>query len=115
MALALLEAIKDKQPIVQNRIARIITDCQSAMAAIASISVSGNYGSVIRTIINLIELLAQRRVTIRIFWTAGHVNLRGNDLADDLAKMVAPEARTGCHNQVLSQSEAKGIIKGLIK
>ena len=39
-------------------------------------------------------LLAQRRVTVRVFWTAGHASLRGNDLADDLAKMAALEART---------------------
>ena len=68
------------------------------MAAIASSFVSGNYGSVIRTIIKLIDLSAQRSVIIRIFWTADHVNLRGNDLADDLSKMAAVEARTGCNN-----------------
>ena len=55
--------------------------------------------------------LACRAVKIQVFWTAGCIDLPGNDVADRLAKQAAFEASFLKDNESLSQSEAKAIIQ----
>ena len=106
-----LEATVNKYPPIYNRKLHIITDCQSAVLATINCDVSGNYGCILDRIKLLLNELTQRKVDLQIFWTAGHINLAGNDLADSLAKEAATLATTIVDSAPLSLSEAKTIIK----
>ena len=55
--------------------------------------------------------LACRAVKIQVFWTAGCIDLPGNDVAERLTKQAAFEASFLKDNESLSQSEAKAILK----
>ena len=108
-----LEAIANKNPPVYNRRAHLITDCQSAVHAVTNCAVDGNYGLLLSKIQQCVNLLNTRKVEVCIFWTAGHINLPGNDIADSLAKEAAVNAATSDTSEPISHSEAKTIIKNL--
>jgi ribonuclease HI len=108
-----LDAVAGRGPTVHDRKVHIITDCQSAVHAIAKCHVNQNHGFVLNKVKTLVKTLHSRNVQITVYWTAGHINLCGNDIADDLAKRAAIIAETLHNDEPISTSEAKATIKKL--
>ena len=74
-------------------------------------SLSGNFQYIIRIIRQLVDELDSSNIETIISWIGGHINLKPNDLADDLAKKAAEEARGLTESPPLSYSEFKNLIK----
>ena len=106
-----LESIVNKKPLINNRTVHILIVCQSVVHTLANGTADGNYGKTVRRIQDYVTVLYNREVKIYVFWTAGHIDLPGNDIADQLAKQVALGASSLITDEPLSQSEAKALIK----
>ena len=106
-----LQIVCDRRPVVHGRTVHVLTDCQSALQAVAGLNAEDNYGSVIRKIQHCVNDLATRNVLVNIKWIAGHINLSGNDAADYLAKQAATNAIELDCNEPLSVSEAKSFLR----
>ena len=91
--LALQQILKKTPPLRGNKI-HIITDCQSALQSAVKGDKTKNFGLVISSINTSVKELHDRQITVKIYWTAGHVSLEGNDLADRLANEAAAEGLT---------------------
>ena len=74
-------------------------------------SLSGNFQYIIRIIRQLVDELDSSNIETIISWIGGHINLKTNDLADDLAKKAAEEARGLTESPPLSYSEFKNLTK----
>ena len=59
----------------------------------------------------LMNYLNSSNIDTVISWVGGHIDLKPNDLADDLAKKAAEEARGLTESPPLSYSEFKNLIK----
>ena len=72
---------------------RLFSDSQTAIGIITLNWISKNYCDVIRNIKNLIRQLEADGWEITLFWTPGHTDIQGNEVADKLAKEAAAEAK----------------------
>ena len=61
--------------------------------------------------------LHSRGITVHMYWTVGHVNLPGNELADRLAKEASTQSKSGESDDThIPVSEMKNILrKTLVK
>ena len=107
-----LNTVQERQPEVTNQTLHILTDCQSAMHSILSMDTTGHYGYLLRQIQHSLKTLFFGSVTVKLAWTAGHINLRGNEQADAQAKKAAEEAALLTNNPYpASVSEVKTAIR----
>ena len=59
-----------------------------------------------------VSALRGRYNSVQIYWTAGHINLAGNELADKLAKKGALEAKTSLDlDYYVPVSEVKNLYR----
>ncbi|MEW8547348.1 MAG: ribonuclease H family protein, partial [Candidatus Thiodiazotropha sp.] len=72
---------------------RLFSDSQTAIGIITLNWTSKNYCDVIRKIKNLIHQLEADGWEITLYWTPGHTDIQGNEMADKLAKEAAAEAQ----------------------
>ena len=86
-------------------------DCKSAVQVICNPSLCGNFQDIIWSIRQLVDELNSSNTETLISWVGGHIDLKPNDLADDLAKKAAEEARGLTESPSLSYSEFKNLIK----
>ena len=84
-----LTTIVNKSPPLRANTVHVITDCQAALQAVLKCNITKNFGYLLKSIQDSVTDLKSRNITVKIFWTAGHVNLKGNELADTLAKEAA--------------------------
>ena len=90
----------------------IITDCQSALQSAVKGDKTKNFGWIINSINKSVNDLYDRQISVQIYWTAGHVSLEGNDLADRLAKEAAAEAITNTNcDTFIPISEIKNLFR----
>ena len=108
-----LQAVAQRTPPMHDKKVHIITDCQSAVHATANCLDSQNHGHVLCRIKDFVKVLLNCNIRVHIYWTAGHINLCGNEIADTLAKEAATLASIGSHDEPISLSEAKASIKKL--
>ena len=109
--LALQQILKKTPPLRGNKI-HIITDCQSALQSVVKGDKTKNFGWIINSINNSVKELHNRQMTIKIYWTAGHVSLEGNDLADRLAKEAAADALTNTeYDTYIPLTEIKNLFR----
>ena len=107
-----LHVICDKNPPIKKTVVHLVTDCQSALQASIKCNITGNFGQTLHQIEKSVTNLHKREVRTVIYWTAGHINLPGNELADRLAKEAATEARdTKIVEANISCSEIKNAFK----
>ena len=62
---------------------------KSALQAVVKSDKTKNFGYFIQNIKENVSRLHSREITVHIYWTAGHVNLTGNELAGRLVKEAA--------------------------
>ncbi len=74
--------------------AHILLDCESAITRISSIELHTSHQLVIDDIRQGVHNLKSRGTKIHLHWIAGHVNYKGNELAEQAAKEAAQEAVT---------------------
>ena len=70
----------------------IMPDCQSAISTVANPIISDNHVDLQLKIRNKHEMLLAKGIEVDIKWTAGHIGLKGNDIADGGAKLAAQNA-----------------------
>jgi ribonuclease HI len=102
-----------KSPNIRSTTIYIITDCQAALKAAVKCDVTTNFGFLLKDIQDHVIQLSKNNVKVNIYWTAGHISLEGNELADTLAKQAAVEAEKNestC-GKYIPVSEAKKCIK----
>ncbi|XP_063952156.1 uncharacterized protein LOC135153466 [Lytechinus pictus] len=87
-----VEHVTLKKPALVDQVVHILTDCQSAVMAMTSSLHSSSFPEVVSRTNKNITLLRSRGTTVTITWIAGHANIMGNELADQLAKDAALEA-----------------------
>ena len=81
-----LQVICNKYPPIKKTDVHLITDCQSALQASIKCKITGNFGQILDRIEKAVTNLHKRDVRTIIYWTAGHINLPGNELADMSSK-----------------------------
>ena len=110
-----LQVAQNKFPPIKNtriHICHIVTDCQSALQASVKCNITGNFGTILNNIEQAVTNLQKRNVHTLIYWTAGHIDLAGNEMADNLAKEAAIKARDSpITNASISISEIKNCFK----
>ena len=89
----------------------LFCDCRSAVQVICNPSLCGNFQDILWSIRQLVDELNSSNIETLISWVGGHIDLKPNDLADDLAKKAAEEARGLTESPPLSYSEFKNLIK----
>ena len=95
--------MQSKYPPIKNTKIHIVTDCQSALQASVKCNITGNFGTILSNI--------ERAVT-NLLWTAGHIDLAGNEMADKSAKEAAMKARDSpITDASVSVSEIKNNFK----
>ena len=110
-----LQVIANKMPPVKNVTVHIITDCQSALQAAIKCDITKNFGTLLNNIQKSLICFRERKIRTVIYWTAGHIKLDGNELADKLAKEAAAEARDNTiPESPLSTSEIKNSFRKYI-
>ena len=62
---------------------------KSALQAVVKSDKTKKFGYFIQNIQENLFRLHSRRITVHMYWTVGHINLPGNELADRLAKEAA--------------------------
>jgi len=80
----------------QNNVKRslkIFCDSQSVIGLLTLGWSPSSHHQTIKETKDLLQSLSSQNVEVEIVWTPGHVDIRGNDLADSLAKEAATEAR----------------------
>ena len=70
-----------------------------------------NFQDILWSIRQLVDELNSSNIETLISWVGGHIDLKPNDLADDLVKKAAEEARGLTESPPLSYSEFKNLIK----
>ena len=88
----------------------ILSDCQSAITSISSRDTHKSHQNCIDDIHRNVQVLRSRDITVNLHWVAGHVDLAGNEIADQAAKQAANEASTSQLPFTTSKSTITGII-----
>ena len=93
--------------IISSRIKslRLFSDSQTALGIITLNWDYKNYAEVVRRIKDCIQQLECDGWTVSMFWTPGHADVQGNEVADRLAKDAAKEAQSLIRTPVLSQTK----------
>ncbi len=91
--------------------AHILADCQSAIISCNSRDTHKSHQECIDKIHKNVQELKSQYITTKLHWVAGHVELSGNELADQAAKQAALEADTIDLPYTTSKSTICGIIK----
>ena len=87
---------------------RLFSDSQTALGIITLNWDYKNYADVVRKIKDCIQQLEGDGWTVSMFWTLGHVDVQGNEVADRLAKDAAKEAQELDQNtSVLTNQDIK--------
>ena len=107
-----LQKVEERRPPLRGNTVHIITDCQSALQAAVKCNKTKNLGYLVDRIQDRVSALRGRHIPVQIYWTAGHVNLAGNELADKLAKEAALEAKTSPDlDYYIPVSEVKNLFR----
>ena len=89
---------------------KIFSDSQSAIGILSLNWKIENHKLTARTIISKMKALQQEGIEVIYEWTPGHANVRGNEIADKLAKEAAKEAENmsnDSHNTITKQDVKK--------
>ncbi len=89
----------------------IFCDCRSAIQSLNSISIHPSHQEVIDDIRAKITALSKNGIITHLYWVAGHVDIKPNELADKAAKEAASEAENTTTPTVISRQAVKGLVK----
>ena len=64
----------------------IMSDCISALKSVSSFKVHTSHQSDIDSFLHNVSLLQEKGISTKTHWVPGHINLKGNELADKHAK-----------------------------
>ena len=93
----------------------LLSDIQTALGIITLSWDYKNYADVVRRIKDYIQLLEGDGWTVSMFWTPGHADVQGNEVADRLAKDAAKEAQELWQNtSVLTNQGIKKAARDII-
>ncbi|MEW8546650.1 MAG: ribonuclease H family protein [Candidatus Thiodiazotropha sp.] len=95
-----------------HRIVHFFTDCQPAITAAFFNAVPENNVELVMGIKETLWEVQKKGMEIRVHWCPGHMDIRGNELADKFAKEAANEAISMTDNlSVLTKKDATAELK----
>jgi hypothetical protein len=93
----------------------IFSDSQSALGILALNWKSENYFQSINEIKSQINYLKEQGVVVSFNWTPGHATIKGNEIADQLAKEAAKEAETlEVNTQVFTKQDIRKAARDIV-
>ena len=93
----------------------IFSDSQSAVGILTLGWTATSYKTAVEDIKHLITDLEKSSLEINIKWTPGHSDIRGNCIADELAKEAAQEAKAFPEDsQILTGSDSRNLPDCLV-
>jgi ribonuclease HI len=88
----------------QDRLENYVSICSDSQATLKELQAAKTSSSLVRQCQKMLKVISTRH-TVELYWVPGHAGLRGNEIADKLAKdssvqkFVGPEPFLGVSNQ----------------